>query len=238
MHSFKRWQLEAFSLIEIAIALVIIGIVAWTGQKALQTLVKIKEQQTTNARFHDVQEALRAYFARNNRLPCPAQPNSNGAASTHDAGCVVNPGLIPYADLGLSRNHQVDGCARLILYGVAPGLAASGALTPGPILCELDSESGIVIHKNLSSPANQKFPIAYVLISFGRKGGSPFDRACEPTLEEMENDSSDLTFIEAAGSDFRHQLVWKAADILAIEVYGKACRPKEKAVISNTWIED
>ncbi len=236
MRPLNPYKLEAFSLIEIAIALMIIGIVAWTGQKAFQTTIKIKEQQTTNARLHEVQEAMRAYFARHNRLPCPAHLKSNGNESLTHMGCNANPGLIPYASLGLSKNHQVDGSSRLILYGSHPTVCEPSELDSLQTtkLCSIDNEPGITIHKAKPSTANQDPPIAYVLISFGSKGGSPFDQAGDPTPEEAENDSSNMIFIEGDGASIRHHVIWKNADILAIEVFGETCKSmKNKAISVN-----
>ena len=232
MRSFKRWNLEAFSLIEVAIALLIIGIVAWTGQKAFETLIKIKEQKVTNSRLHDVQEAMTAYVARHRRLPCPAALDTHGFPAIDASKCMANPGLIPYVELGLSRHHQVDGCARMMLYGVHPDLAhfGDGGDRRGDNLCEIDHKPGITIRTCGSDfPAHPGSPIAYVLVSYGRKGGSPFDRIGEPTSEEMENDSSDLAFADVESPSFRHHVVYKTADILALQAYGQTCQPKQKA---------
>ncbi|OJV47107.1 MAG: hypothetical protein BGO28_01525 [Alphaproteobacteria bacterium 43-37] len=229
LRPFNKYPLEAFGLIEVAITLVIIGIVAWTGEKALQSFIKIKEQQTTNARLHDVQEAIRAYVAKHDRLPCPAHPKSNGVEALTNFRCDINPGLIPYTALGLSKNHQVDGASRLILYAAHPSLTAPPELDSLHTikLCEIDNEHGITIHKTNVPASHKTPPIAYTLISFGAKGWSPFDQMATPTPEEKENDSSNLIFIEGDGITIRHHVVWKNAEILAIEVYGETCKSKK-----------
>ena len=70
-----------------------------------------------------VQTALRVFATGNNRLPCPADPNStNGLESAGAAGaCNFPAGTIPWATLGLRVDDAVDPWGEVLSYRVFAG---------------------------------------------------------------------------------------------------------------------
>src|SRR5690349_15578210 len=70
-----------------------------------------------------VQSALRVFATGNNRLPCPADPNStNGLESAGAAGaCNFPAGTIPWATLGLRVDDAVDPWGEVLSYRVFAG---------------------------------------------------------------------------------------------------------------------
>lgn len=98
---------NGFSLIELAVVLVIVGLLVGGGIAALdatQTQTKRSDQKNQLAR---VKEALYGYAMVNGRLPCP-DTNGNGLENDTSTGCEANDnqGALPSATLGLSRRDS------------------------------------------------------------------------------------------------------------------------------------
>ena len=103
---------SGFSLIEIAIVLVIIGalisaaIMPLTAQRDTNNIKKARTELKT------IEEALYGFAIANGRLPCPADDVSNGveAATANGAGwdCDVPMGFIPAVTLGLQGSVNCD----------------------------------------------------------------------------------------------------------------------------------
>ncbi|TBV83325.1 MAG: prepilin-type N-terminal cleavage/methylation domain-containing protein [Desulfobulbaceae bacterium] len=99
-----------FTLVEIAIVLVIIGLLLGGllipfGQK--QETIR---RSDTRAQLAEVEKALYGFAQARGRLPCPATPESEGAeARDEDGVCTVLHGFVPAATLGLSGPVNADG---------------------------------------------------------------------------------------------------------------------------------
>ncbi len=109
IHDFELKQISGFSLVEMAIVLVIIGLLAGG------ILIPISEQ-LQNTRLTDnknkmetIKEALIGFAVANGRLPCPATINSNGLESPSGGGsCTAQHGFVPFQSLGLSGQFNDD----------------------------------------------------------------------------------------------------------------------------------
>ena len=115
----KRLRREAgFSLIELAIGLVIVATLLSSLMVPLITQIDQKRTAETQRMLEQAREALIGFAAANNRLPCPALPNGTGVESfavggnASTGGCQAVSGLLPGATLGLSpldaQGYYVD----------------------------------------------------------------------------------------------------------------------------------
>ncbi|THB70968.1 MAG: type II secretion system protein [Gammaproteobacteria bacterium] len=98
-----------FSLVEMAIVLVIIGLLAGG------ILIPISEQlQSTRLidnknQMETIKEAILGFAIANGRLPCPATVNSNGMEAPQGGGtCTTAHGFVPHQSLGLSGQLNED----------------------------------------------------------------------------------------------------------------------------------
>lgn len=110
-----------FTLLELSIVLVIMGVLLGGGIQVLSVHKQVQGQRETQLLLEQVREALIGYAAMNGRLPRPAQSASNGqertAACANDADCT---GFVPWLTLGVSK---VDAWGKLLRYSVSPGYA-------------------------------------------------------------------------------------------------------------------
>ncbi len=117
-------QRRGFSLLEIAIALTIIGLLTAGAAQMLTTLTVRSQEQTTKQRIEEIEAALVRHFARECRLPCPADATldaSDSNAGKEDGsggvcGTDSEVSAVPWKTLGITRSKTFDGWNRRIRY--------------------------------------------------------------------------------------------------------------------------
>jgi prepilin-type N-terminal cleavage/methylation domain-containing protein len=124
-----------FSLVEMAIVLLITGILMSAGLSLLTLKMEAAYQDVTRKNQEVIKQALINYLGKNRRLPCPAydatgKEDRNTAATTPP--CNRYSGIVPYSELGLDRSIALDGWENFISYVVTPIsiAAALPAATP------------------------------------------------------------------------------------------------------------
>lgn len=107
---------RGFSLIEIALVLVIVGLALGGIMSAIGPQLENKKISDTQKTLEETKEALIGYAIINKRLPGPATIASNGlaVACANEVACT---GLIPWATLGVPK---LDAWAKVIRYSVTP----------------------------------------------------------------------------------------------------------------------
>jgi prepilin-type N-terminal cleavage/methylation domain-containing protein len=97
-----KHQHSGFTLVEIAISLVILGLVLTGLTVALSQQLQQSYLLNTRTALTQANQALQAFVVANARLPCPAVVGSNGLESTNPAGqCTAAAGFLPAVTLGL-----------------------------------------------------------------------------------------------------------------------------------------
>lgn len=146
---------RGFTLIEIAIGLMIMGLVSMGLIATLRELAEQRRLVETRALLTQAREALLAFVATNGRLPCPALAASNGHESVlSNVGgvrtCTASVGFLPAVTLGLpgldpggwvtdawrDSGNPPATLPRVLRYGVAT-MAGAGA----PVANALTSDS-------------------------------------------------------------------------------------------------
>lgn len=108
---------RGFSLVELAVVLVVMGLVGIVLVRWVQTAGEVQRHAVERDLLQRADDALLAYVMLNSRLPCPA---ADGGGNEDCAGERA-VGWVPYATLGLP-----DARAGRIRYGVLRRAAASG----------------------------------------------------------------------------------------------------------------
>jgi hypothetical protein len=146
--------------------------------------------------------ALQTFLMKNNRLPCPADPNIDTYLG--DEKCPSTPilrGVIPGRALGLSGGRLLDAWDRQFTYTVVLDATKPDSFTKyrWPPTFELKDEHGI--------PLNKQNKGIVVIISHGANGSGAYTTKGEPLPSpvttakfELENLDDDPTFVQAAYS--------------------------------------
>ncbi len=142
-----------FTLIELAIVLVILGLVLGGLVVPLATQVQSRKVNETEAIIGEIKESLYGYAIANGRLPCPATIAANGMENRRNDDAGIGPidaqtdgcrggsysGLLPWATLGVP---EMDAWGNRFRYRVTneftrangDATAIGFCVSPGPVV--------------------------------------------------------------------------------------------------------
>jgi prepilin-type N-terminal cleavage/methylation domain-containing protein len=203
-----------FSLLELAIVLMILGIIGSLGIPLLTAHMKRTAFVKTRAHQEYVLDAIAAYVERNNRFPCPAEAQITGAHfGVAQVACPMGKakGMIPFKTLGISEIYGRDGFKRLMTYVVEPELTKTQIMLqeePGGLITVKNEEGFPVLGTPKKIEKNANY-IALVLISHGESGVGAYggngqtakmagDSLSPP---KRENGDENFIFVESPQSD-------------------------------------
>lgn len=128
-----------FTLIEIAVVLVIAGLILSMGISMSGTILLQQRRYVTVQRIQAIDAALALYVSQVQRLPCPADgalPSSDAAAGMEQRNTVTGDcfngqarGVAPWRTLSMAEPDATDGFYGRITYRVAPGLTRDLSMT-------------------------------------------------------------------------------------------------------------
>ncbi|MTV39803.1 prepilin-type N-terminal cleavage/methylation domain-containing protein [Duganella radicis] len=221
----RRRTQSGFTLVEIAIVLLIVGLLIGGLIAPLSSQMEQRRVSDTRRVMDEAREALFGFALRNGYLPCPAISASNGLEDRTNNSCNKRYGYLPWATLGVGR---LDGWNRLMGYSVTPEFADSSALFT------LRSARDITIATRAPNgqltAATGVNDIPAAIISFGRNGyGATSDQntivadAGVGNIDEKTNLQSSGTALiarepsddqRAPGGAFDDMVIWISPNIL------------------------
>lgn len=97
---------KGFSLLEVAIGLLILGFVMLALQGVFKSLIDTNNIVKEKSNIESIEKSLQMYLQVNLRLPCPdGSVNGDGVGDYSSGVCAVTEGYLPYSDIGtISRD--------------------------------------------------------------------------------------------------------------------------------------
>lgn len=216
---------DGFTLVEMAIVMMISGLLLSGATTMLGTYMKHSKLQETKDNLQRIESALQSYYVMNGNFPCPAKRTANPAdtdygrakeecfdpdnlLTTRDPGIayINNPdkksivaGILPFRSLGIPDNHGHDGWGNSFEYAV------TGSLTLASEFSQTDGAIDIVAEDG-QSRLTPSHTAQYVVISHGpnKLGGyiaGQQDMPCPTGTAEAENCDDDGVFMDALRMD-------------------------------------
>lgn len=106
----QQAEQRGFSLIEMAVVMVIVGALLGGLLVSLSSTREINFRNDTEAQIDEIMEALYGFAQANGRLPCPATVASGGQEDPAGGGnCTQDYGFVPSTTLGLSGAIDSNG---------------------------------------------------------------------------------------------------------------------------------
>lgn len=139
---------QGFSLVEMAMVLLVVGVLAALFLPATNTMMDNNRRKETRTKLESLESAITRFVMTNRRLPCPA----DGALDVTDVNfgferidpvtrecTALNRGVVPWRILGLGVNEVVDAWGTLVTYrlwartpaGASNGINTSLAMNNG-----------------------------------------------------------------------------------------------------------
>ncbi len=165
LSNFKKSHQDGFSLLELSIVLVILGMIGGISFAFVRTQMSRAALHKTRLHQDYVMNSIASFVEKNGRFPCPTGELNNGVSQISCRGPKAK-GTVPYKTLGISEIYAKDGDKQPITYVVEPQLTQQ--LTnlkeePGGFIKVLSEDGSSVI----STQPHEKNPnyVAIVLIS-------------------------------------------------------------------------
>jgi prepilin-type N-terminal cleavage/methylation domain-containing protein len=188
---------KGFTLIEMAIVLVIVGLLVGGGLAAIGPALEQTRSTTTKVNMDQAESALLLYVIRNNRLPCPADgslPNtdsnyglekslSGSSPAICDTSVVaIDHSVLPWKTLGIDEQYSLDGWNRRLSYIPAGGQTAPGLYSlvdnGTPVGCLYRNVTGATVRNNYCDINAQgltpSFPYGNYIAVYATSTQSPF----------------------------------------------------------------
>jgi prepilin-type N-terminal cleavage/methylation domain-containing protein len=230
-----RQPQRGFTLVEMAMVLVIFGLLLAALLVSLQAQRNLALQTETNNTLNVAKKALLGFAQTQGRLPCPATAASNGAESPVGGGvCTQQIGLLPAAALGIqpvdAQGFALDGWNNQIRYAVttananvfttASGMANVGIanLTPNLRVCGTSTAASCTAVINLINNA------AAVIYSTGATAALGSAGKADETENLNAVANVDTVFVShesrqnGANGEFDHLIVWISPFVLYNEM--------------------
>ena len=216
-------QQSGFSLVELAVVMVVLGLILGGMLMPLSTQRDINNRKNTEAQLTEIYQALLGFAAINGRLPCPATATSAGLADPNVANtnCQQEHGFVPGRTLGLDGSYNgnnllTDPWNNPIRYSLSSvnGWAYANqidiSLAGGNyrVCRQSGCGAGTIIAEN----------IVVVLHSRGKDGA--LGTASPNQLENTDNDADFVKteISEANNAEFDDIPRWISPNILALEL--------------------
>lgn len=215
-----------FSLVELAIVLIIIGFILSMLLTPLSAQRELSARLQTQKLLNDANEALVGYAIVNGYLPCPdTKPIPDGIENRKaDGTCVNDDGVLPWNTLGVER---VDAWEHYFGYHVDATFSNSTNLFK---ISDAAGASGIKItgDNGVALVSTNSRPVA-VILSYGANAygatntlqATPANKMSAPIgTDEKENVDADNDFInrtpsaKGSANEFDDMLTWISPKIL------------------------
>lgn len=225
----NRFKKESgFTLIEIAVVLVIVGMLVGSFIGSLTQRIETTRRDNAKKQLEDIKTALLGFASAKGRLPCPTTTVGSGlevpfTGSTTATPCSLQHGFIPGKTLGIDGaynrdNLLIDVWGNPIRYSVtvanmnafttaytAPGAGGMkdvgmANLLPDLVICDGDSSQANICDASVTTLINST---PFVVLSLG-KDGSDFVTNLAPNSDQGENAGEAAVAANPAGENLAY----------------------------------
>lgn len=199
---------KAFTLVEVAVVLLIGGMILGFVTSSLLTYIRNTQVKATERKLEEIDEAVQLFISLNGRLPCVAgfddapdtadfgveidDTDCPGAAATpgetyQNSG--VRAGSVPVRTLNIPDDYIMDAWGNRFTFAVTEDLATTAGYDPTAGAVEVIDSAG----NSIVDPAGTGTLAQYVVVSHGPNGagaavlGGAGPTACTPGNLEEEN---------------------------------------------------
>ncbi len=222
---------EGFSLTEVALCLVVMGIVLSFGIPSFLQYLRYQRTHETKEKQEKILQSLGGFVLQNGYLPLPSDPFASPENFGVAREAAPNPsdmiGILPFKTLGLPESYAQDGFKRYFTY--AGGTPSNHIKDIQGSFCTAQNFFPIQLFEKLSSThtpflrGSETDPVVVVLVSHGENGYGAYQGTAgnirklteisPKGKDEEQNAASNLSFTQRAFSSlkedyFDDMVVW------------------------------
>jgi prepilin-type N-terminal cleavage/methylation domain-containing protein len=226
-------QQRGFTLIELAIVMVILTILAGGLLVPLTRRIEVQHIETTRRTLDEARDALIGFAmshpAADSRpyLPCP-DTNDDGLENRTGSTCTGTTGNLPWVTLGLA---SVDAWGNRITYSVTAAFAnSSNGINPGGGMA---GDNRVCSTADCTAGIDIADAIPVVLLSHGANGlgavsASGTALTAPASADEIENDDGATDFVShppggEGTAEFDDIVIWIPSSVLIARVCPAGC---------------
>lgn len=224
---------QGFTLVEIAVVLMIVGLLLGGMLIPLGAQMEQQKISTTEKLLDEAREALVGYALANGQLPCPADPAiatgqaNAGVARTPPCTNANSTGVLPWATLGIS---ETDAWGNRFTYRVSSDFAdAIGTATYGCTPTAAPTQASFALCSpgtldvlSASGGVNVALDVPAVIVSHGKNGAGAYTQQgtqhpVSGNADEQENSdgSADNNYASHTPTpDYDDLVTWISNNIL------------------------
>lgn len=223
----NKKTVQGFTLVEMAIVLVIFGLLIAAFLTPLMAQRELQGRGETQALLNESKEALIGYAVVNRHLPCPdTKAVPNGIEERKPNGtCDKDYGTLPWNTLGI---ESLDAWQHFFYYRVDTTFSNSNTLELFTIEDATGSSTIQIKGENGALVSTDSRPVAVVL-SYGANGfgaknttqASPANQLPAPTgVDEKKNVDDNTEFVsrnpsaQGSANEFDDMLIWISPKVL------------------------
>lgn len=224
-----RARQRGFSLLEITIVLVIVGLLLVSGITSFSTQQKKDRRQKTEIQLNSIQNALVWYAASSGRLPCP-DTDLDGMGNDDGSSCTALVGVFPWKELDAPNIKGLDAWGHYFTYHIGEAYSLTTIETDtgtnADTNCVIASNNHCVIRVDDAGGTGVGINIPAVVVSHGKNGEGHYQLNTVPLarvpavvtdianlperenadgVEENADAGEELVYIQDAGDDM---LLW------------------------------
>lgn len=217
---------SGFSLVELAMVLLIVGLLLGGLVPTLSSQIDQQRVNETRKQLDEIKQALTGFAVANGNFPCPAKSASDGAEDRNavSGACNQRQGFIPWSALGIAK---LDAWGRIIRYSATP------AYTNSATKFKLGDTRDITIRTRNAADAlvnlSNSNDIPVVILSHGKNGygatldiGTALGNASTTNVDEQTNfNIAGISFVSkdqrastTGSGEFDDLVIWISPNIL------------------------